>query len=196
MRSFIIKVTGITLLAILTVAAITYASFAIFSPSSLATFYDGVGNYDRAVSYAYGQYERTGDKEDLLTVCRYALKTYDDKKIERYLSLLVDDGFYSYCTEDERLGEDFYTFITGKLAVSAYRNETRKENAVDMADDLTESYSETCALRAVLFEAVKEENEVQIGYLKEKLSLRNETAAGEEKELIEYDLYNIDEFLK
>ena len=178
------------------VAAITYASFALFSPSSLAVFYDGIGNYDRAVSYAYGNYERTGKKEDLIEVCRYALKSYDDKKIEKYLDILVDGDFYSYCVSEKDLGEDFYEFITGKLVVSSFRNESRKENAVDRADDLTETYSETCALRAVLFEAVKVEDDDVIRYVKEKLSDRRAAAIGEEKDLIEYDLLNIDEILK
>ena len=196
MKSFVLKVIGITLLAIFALAALTYAAFAIFSPSSLASFYDGIGDYNHAVNYAYGNYERTNEKSDLLTVCRFALKTSDDKKIEKYLGMMIEGDFKAYCDSDEALGDDLYTFITGKYVVSLYRVSDDKTKACDRADELTENYSEACALRALLFETVKCEDKISVVYIKGKIDARAQTATGEEKELLEYDAANATEYLK
>ena len=195
MKTFVLKVIGITLLAIFAVAAITYAAFAIFSPSSLASFYDGIGDYDKAVTYSYGNYERTGKREDLIVVCRYALKSGDDKKTEKYLGKLVDDEFYSYCISKEDLGTDYYDFITGKLAVSIYRNGSEKTAAADKANELTKNYSGECALRAVMFETIRSEDRATVVYINGILSARSAAAEGEEKTLLESDVYNVNAYL-
>ena len=196
MKTFVFKVIGITLLAIFALAAIVYAAFVIFAPNALASFYDGVGNYDRAVVYANGYYERTKEKGDLVTVCRYALKSEDDEKIEKYLDLLVDDEFYEFCLSDRSLGKDYYDFITGKLVLTVYRRQGQSSAVCERAKELTVEYSGSCALRSILFAAVEKKDETTIDRIKGYLEEMKATAQGAEKTLIETDLSNIEELFE
>lgn len=195
MRSYILKVIGITLLAIFAVLAIAYAIFMIFFPKEVATFYDGIGAYDNAVYYAYQNYQRTEDKNDLNTVCRYALKTGDNEKAIKYLDMLVDDDFHEFCAQNETLGEDYYNFIVGRYVTLKYLNGESANGCADLANDYTLVYRSDCALRAMMFSEVEKDDKSALNYLKGVITSRLGSLSGDERLLAQDDLNRINEFL-
>ena len=117
MKKFVFKVIGITLLGIFSITCLAYAALLIFVPQAIASYYDKVGNYDRATIYMYKRYQISGDRNDLIRTCKYAVKSENTEKEEKYLGLLVEDeGFYAYCLSDSGSGEGFYDFYCGKYA--------------------------------------------------------------------------------
>ncbi|MBP5373019.1 MAG: hypothetical protein J6Y44_02400 [Clostridia bacterium] len=195
MKTFILKVIGITLIAVIAVLAIGYSVFMIFFPATLASFYDGIGAYDAAVFYSYRNYERTEDKSDLNAVCRYALKTGDSETAIKYLDMLVDGEFYEFCAQEETLGETYYNFITGKLVTLKYYNGESANGCVDLARGFTRHYTNDCALRAMIFSAVDKNDRATLNYVKSVIQTLSATLEGDEKLLADDDLTNLNEFL-
>ena len=195
MKKFLLKVTGITLLSILALACIAYAALLIFTPVTLAKFYDGVGNYDKALVHAYEQYKRSEDLSDLDAACRYALKTGDKDKIGKYLEMLVDrEDFYSYCLSDPELGAEYYDFICVKYVAALY--DGGNENAAALANGLTKTYTATCPLRSIAVSATDKNDKTTAAAVKTFLKDRLNTAVDEkENALITADIGLIDEFL-
>ena len=190
MKKFVLKVIGISVLAIFTVVCLTYAAFMLFAPGFLADFHDGIGNYNKAASYAYKVYEKSGETSDLDKACKFALKTENDLVIVKYLSVLVDcDGFSDYCKEKYTFGDDYYDFMCGKYVCSLYLTEADKKAPCDKANAYSAAYTKNCALRALMFEAAEARDKETLKYIKELLSARTSS------ELIQSDIDKINELI-
>ena len=190
MKKFVLKVIGITVLAIFALACLTYAAFMLFAPGPLADFHNDIGNYNKATSYAYRHYEKTKNISDLDKACKFALKTENDLTIVKYLSVLVDDeGFVDYCEDSYAFGDDYYDFMCGEYVCSLYRTEGNKQSACDKANAYSANYRKNCALRALMFAAAEVKDKETLTYIKDLLSARTPS------ELLDSDIEKINELL-
>ncbi len=98
-----LKTIAITLASILGVCLLAFGSLALFSPVTLAKFFDDAGNRKASVFFYEKQYEKTGDILDLSVL---VLKIDDNKDLahaEKYLGKLTSHlKFSELCqTQDE-----------------------------------------------------------------------------------------------
>ena len=194
MKKLVLKVIGITLLALIAAACFIYAALLIFAPQTLARFYDSVGNYDRAATFMYKRYEISGDKADLVQTCKFAIKSGKTDKEEKYLVYLVDDeGFFGYCGADEDLGAGFYDFICEKYVVAAYLNGKNGGVIAEKANALTKSYTDSCALRALAFACVEKNDKETLSSVKAYMDKIAETDG--QNNVLDYDIARIDGYL-
>lgn len=187
MKKFVLKVCGITLLALAAAASVAYILLALFSPVTLADFCGGLGDNGNACAYAYRQYGITGNIEDLDAACRYALKSENDENVVKYLGELSEsEGFKDYCLNNEDLGADYYDFICAKYVSALYK--TDRSLSLVKAKGLTERYTKGCALRSLVFSVTEGEDGEFADALIETLSEKLLSAAEGEKALIDNDI--------
>ena len=199
MKKFVLKIIGITLLAIFALACLTYSVFLIFAPGVLSDFHNGIGNYGKAAIYAYKQYDASKNIADLDKASKYAIKTGNDLTIVKYLSVLTEnDDFYDYCINDEALGKGYYEFMCGKYVCSLYNTSTGEDrkSAADKANALSVEYGKDCPMRALMFKVIEASDTATIEYIKQLDEARIAEATEDEKKIIESDIAIIDEIME
>ncbi len=128
MKKLVLKTASLTLAVVVALIALIYGSLALFAPASLARFYEGVDNYSLSAKYYEKQYDKSGEIEDLYTLCLKVDGYNDADRAEKYLELLIDNdsqSFNTFCSKKdnaERLSISTKEYIIGKYTCAVYKN--------------------------------------------------------------------------
>lgn len=90
MNKLIVKTALITLAVLLAVSSMIYLCFALFAPSKMSEFYDGLGSGELSLHYAECAYKKSGEEGDLLIVVRRAVAAKNSKKTAKYCAVLFE----------------------------------------------------------------------------------------------------------
>lgn len=123
MKKLVIKTAVITLAVIIALVGLLFGAFCLFSPVTLAKFFDGAGNYSLSVTFYEKQYKKTQDLSDLYVLSVKLDQGKDAQKTERYLSVfLTTDGVNDYCKkyDDTNSAVTTYEYLNGKYVCALY----------------------------------------------------------------------------
>lgn len=123
MKKLVIKTAVITLAVIIALVGLLFGAFCLFSPVTLAKFFDGAGNYSLSVTFYEKQYKKTQDLSDLYVLSVKLDQGKDAQKTERYLSVfLTTDGVNDYCKKYDDTNSVFttYEYLNGKYVCALY----------------------------------------------------------------------------
>ncbi len=123
MKKLVIKTAVITLAVIIALVGLLFGAFCLFSPVTLAKFFDGAGNYSLSVTFYEKQYKKTQDLSDLYVLSVKLDQGKDAQKTERYLSVfLTTDGVNDYCKKYDDTNNAFttYEYLNGKYVCALY----------------------------------------------------------------------------
>ena len=113
MKNLVIRSIVITLASIVSALSITFGALSVFTPKTIAGFFDDVGNTPASVFFYEMQYDKTGDIKDLANIVDVAYSNGDKELTEKYLSKLFSHPDF------EKYGE---TEISSGLKVKDYYN--------------------------------------------------------------------------
>lgn len=196
-KGLILKTVLITLSAIVILAAATYLVFYLAFPKSLAKVYDDMGSSKISVSLMERAYEKTGDTDDLIKLCNYAIKTGDNGVIAKHLEkLFIDSTFYDYSKNVDD-GEGLYNFYAGKYLVARFCTEGDKAAVIDKAFAITKNYTAGNGVQAVIVEILdgKPLDSQSLSYLYSQLTSKVGTFAPEEEVILQVDIANVRQIL-
>lgn len=123
MKKLVLKTAGITLAVIIMIAGLIFGAFAIFSPKTLAKFFDGAGNYSLSVIFYEKQYNKTQDISDLYVLSVKLDDEKDAEKTQKYLAeFLSSEGVKDYCANFDNIGSGIktYDYLNGKYVCALY----------------------------------------------------------------------------
>lgn len=117
------------------VLCVIFTIFNFAFPQHMATFSEGIGNYNLAVKYASLRYSYTHEIDDLARCFDDAVLWKNDKYIIQYgEELIKSDGFDELCASKSQSGSS-YAYrqrVLGKISISYY-NTGKKGKAVELA---------------------------------------------------------------
>lgn len=123
MKNLVAKTIVITLSAIVCVMTITFGALCVFTPKTVARFFNDVGNYPASVFFYELQFEQSNSLDDLAILADNAYSNKDEQGHIKYLSKLVySKSFVQYCNKkdaDSSSNMSYKEYYTGRLA-SAY----------------------------------------------------------------------------
>ena len=123
MKNLVAKTIVITLSAIVCVMTITFGALCVFTPKTVARFFNDVGNYPASVFFYELQFEQSGSLDDLAILADNAYSNKDEQGHIKYLSKLVySKSFVQYCNKKDQANlsnVSYKEYYTGRLA-SAY----------------------------------------------------------------------------
>lgn len=196
MKKLILKTTAITLASVIVALGLFFGSFAIFSPITLAKFFDGVGMYSLSINFYESNFDKSNKLSDLVLLINEIDKEKDSELAEQYLKLLVEyEGFDRFCElEDEYnpsqiSARDFYL---GEYVYALVKN-AKFDLALDIAFGYVaeNGYTENNPCRIIVFNAERLLDDDQIYKLKQKiydcrtgLADSNDTRANMDAELL------------
>ena len=156
MKNLVLKTVIMTFTVIITVIAVIYACFAIFSPKTLAKFWEDAGNYSVSVKYYEKQYEKSGDIADLANLCAKLEVKSDSKRAAKYLAIFTDDeNFSAFCEQEDKAGGykfTSYEYYYGSYVVASYY-ESGIASAISVAKKAVQAgYTEHNAFYVLLSE--------------------------------------------
>ena len=96
MNKLIVKTALITLAVLLAVSSMIYLCFALFAPSKMSEFYDGLGSGELSLHYAERAYEKSGEEGDLLIVVRRAVAAKIPKKPQNTVPFCLKNSPISF----------------------------------------------------------------------------------------------------
>ena len=88
MKNLVIRSIVITLASIVSALSITFGALSVFTPKTIAGFFNDVGNIPASVFFYEMQYDKTGDIKDLATIVDVAYSNGDKAVAKTYLSKL------------------------------------------------------------------------------------------------------------
>ena len=132
MNKLIVKTALITLAVLLAVSSMIYLCFALFAPSKMSEFYDGLGSGELSLKYAERAYEKSGEEGDLLIVVRRAVAAKNAKKTAKYCAVLFEK-FPDFVSGEELA---YYQY---KYCVALY-DCGEKDKAVDEASKFSKYF--------------------------------------------------------
>lgn len=191
MKNLVLKTVIMTFTVIITVIAVIYACFAIFSPKTLAKFWENAGNYSVSVKYYEKQYEKSGDIVDLANLCAKLDVKSDSKKAVKYLAVFTDsENFTEFCEKEDKAGG--YKFTSYEYYYGIFTVANYYENGLNAATDTAKKavksgYTERNAFFVLLSEVKlnKDEGTTVLAVISEiKETLSDET----EKNFAERDI--------
>ena len=107
MTKLVWKTIAITLASALGALMLAFGSLALFSPITLASFFDNAGNRSVALFYYEKQYQKTGGINDLGVLALKIDDKSNSKMAEKYLADLVSHkDFDKYCKKQDLSGSD------------------------------------------------------------------------------------------
>ena len=190
MKNLVLKTVIMTFTVIITVIAVIYACFAIFSPKTLAKFWENAGNYSVSVKYYEKQYEKSGDIVDLANLCAKLDVKSDSKKAVKYLAVFTDsENFTEFCEKEDKAGG--YKFTSYEYYYGIFTVANYYENGLNAATDtakkaVKEGYTDRNAFFVLLSETplTKEDGNI----IKTEISAIKETLSDGEKGFAERDI--------
>ena len=188
MKNLVLKTVIMTFTVIITVIAVIYACFAIFSPKTLAKFWEDAGNYSVSGKYYEKQYEKSEDISDLANLCAKLDVKNDSKRAAKYLAIFTDDeNFSAFCEQEDKAGG--YKFTSYEYYYGIFTVANFYENGLSAAIDtakkaVKEGYTEHNAFYVLLSETplTKEDGTIikaEISVIKETLSKDTEKGFAE-----------------
>ena len=192
MKNLVLKTIIMTFTVIITVIAVIYACFAIFSPKTLAKFWEDAGNYSVSVKYYEKQYEKSGDFADLANLCAKLEVKSDSKRAAKYLAIFTDnENFSAFCEQEDKAGGYGYKFTSYEYYYGIFTVANFYENGLSAAIDtakkaVKEGYTEHNAFYVLLSEIslTKEDGTI----IKAEISAIKETLSDGEKGFAERDI--------
>ena len=148
MKKLVIKTALFTLAVVIGLTALIYGGLALFNPSSLARFYDEMGNYNLATRYYEKQYEKTLSNGDLYTLCLELNEYSEPTRAEKYLAKLIDNdsiGFTEFCqAKDEEFVSNISTkeYCIGKYVCAVYVGKGCEKTIDTVSDLVKNNYTE------------------------------------------------------
>ena len=122
----VLKTVAITMASVIGACLVVFGALTLFTPATLARFFDGMGMEKSAVSFYEKQYNKTGDVNDLSVLVMKIDGKNDSARAEKYLAVLVlHDDFESYCAfQDSAQNASLSTkeYYSGQYAVILCRN--------------------------------------------------------------------------
>lgn len=195
MKKLIIKTICFTLGAIMLLMGLLYGALAIFSPKTLANFFDGVG-FERL---ALKNYEREYNKtEDILDLYELVVKLDEEKnaeKCEKYsLVLISSENFDALCALLD--GEDSTIttkeFVSSKYALALLYGGKFSDSANFAKDYFDENgYTSFSPFRVLVSEGRAVFSAQQKQSLAEKLNEALLVASASEQVLINSDINSL-----
>ena len=188
MKNLVLKTVIMTFTVIITVIAVIYACFALFSPKTLAKFWEDAGNYSVSVKYYEKQYEKSGDIADLANLCAKLEVKSDSKRAAKYLAIFTDDeNFSAFCEQEDKAGG--YKFTSYEYYYGIFTVANFYENGLSVAIGTAKKavqagYTEHNAFYVLLSETplTKEDGTIikaEISVIKETLSKDTEKGFAE-----------------
>ena len=124
MKKLVLKTIAVTVAAIIALTAAIYLTLALFFPKTLAGAWKDVGSYSLSAKYYERQYDKSGDTEDLATLCVNLDEKADSARTAKYLKILTEDEKFSErCAFEDKQGGFKYTayeYYYGKYAVAEF----------------------------------------------------------------------------
>ncbi len=190
MKKLIIKTTVITVASIIGAILLTYLTFLAFFPGKLARFYDKVGFERQAVKQMVREHHKTGDLQDLITLCEYCDKYGNNWLIAQYFGDLVTKQEFIDYTEAIENGSEFYDFCAGKYVVALYETGKDERFVVDTAFAVTRAYVEYNPVHALISVALERESVdgTTLTFIVDGLTNLLTTASSQEVALINSDI--------
>lgn len=136
MKHIVIKTALKTLLVVVMVLIVAFATASLGFPGRMATLFENMGAYSSATGYANLAYKYSDTVENLARCMDDSIFAGNDKKIVKYGDMLVEyEDFISYAEErTAALGGEvnYYYFVYSNLACAKF-NCGDKDGALDMA---------------------------------------------------------------
>ena len=192
-KKIVLKTIAITLAGILLCAGILYGALALFSPITLATFFDDMGMYSASIRYYEKNFEKTNTFGDLDKLVIEIDLDKDSDIAEKYLKLLVEsEQFDKFCELKDQLSPSQISakeYYLGEYVYALCKND-KFEDAVEIASNyVTESgYTKDNPIRIMVFNAQELLGEQQIYALKQKIYEIRARLDGEEQTIASLDI--------
>lgn len=104
MKKLVLKTVAITLAGIVVLCGILYGIFALFSPKTLGSISEQLGNKSATIYYYGAQYGKTGSTYDLAKYISVLGSDADAKTLQKLSSELVErDDFTEYCKNSGKI---------------------------------------------------------------------------------------------
>lgn len=197
MTKLVWKTITITLASILLACFLIFGAFALFSPITLAKFFDQTGSKKIALFFYEKQYEKTEDIEDL---SRVVLKIDDNDnslKSEKFLAKLINHAdFNKFCSKQNVSSsaisaEEYYY---GRYAVVLISN-GKVNDSLTTASEFVEKYgyTENNSYTVIILRCRQELDSEHIQTLKTRLNemLNDLNLSADERQRINDDLLEL-----
>jgi len=174
-KKVVLKTIAITLASIVLALGLFFGSFALFSPITLAKFFDGLGVYSLSINFYESNFNKTKKVSDLATLVVKLDSEKDSERAEKYLKLFTEcEGFDAYCdledeyTESNISSKEFYLgdyvyvlCVNGKV-----------DEAISVAFDYVEEngYTKNNPCRIIVLNAETFLSQEQMDGLKNKIN--------------------------
>lgn len=189
MKGLVLKTVGITLAFIFAFMLITFGVFALFFPKNTAYFFDGLGYDKTAVKYMAKAYDKSGEYDDLESLCGYVIKTDDNGLIAEYLGEL-------FTNKKEQLSasasKEYYDYLSCKYISSLYS--LKKQNVVEVAFSIMNNYSKDCCVHTLVALALLGSDNQTLSSVKTQLNGLLSSCTEEEKTVILSDIEIIEKY--
>ena len=190
MKNLVLKTVIMTFTVIITVIAAIYACFAIFSPKTLAKFWEDAGSYSFSIKYYEKQYEKSGDISDLANLCAKLEVKSDSERAVKYFAVFTDsEDFSAICEKEDKAGGYAFTsyeYYYGSYAVASYYN-SGIASAISVAKKaISAGYTEHNAFFVLLSETPLKKAEGES--VAEEISAIKETLSGDAEGFAERDI--------
>ena len=115
MKNLVIRSIVITLASIVSALSITFGALSVFTPKTIAGFFDDVGNTPASVFFYERQFEKSADFEDLALLVNKIDDEKDAERAEKYLLLFINhEEFNSYCLGKTTMGVPLSEYYLGR----------------------------------------------------------------------------------
>ena len=174
MTKVVLKTIAITLASVVLAIGLFFGSFALFSPITLANFFDGMGCYSLSITFYESNFNKTQKVSDLATLVVKIDQEKDSERAEKYLKILVEfDKFEEFCASEDKysqsqmaakdyyLGEYVYALLKNGKFLDAFNL------SFDYIDD--NGYTENNPCRVMVVNAEKLLTDDQIYTLKKEI---------------------------
>ena len=194
-KKLVIKTICFTLGGIMLLMGLLYGALAIFSPKTLANFFDGIG-FERL---ALKNYEREYNKtEDILDLYELVVKFDEEEnaeKCEKYaLALISIDNFDTLCAllDGENASVTTKEFVNSKYALSLFYGD-KFSDSVNFAKEYFDAngYTSFSPFRVLVAEGKAVFSAEQKQSLVEKLNEAFSVATPSEQALITSDINSL-----
>lgn len=174
MTKVVFKTIAITLASIVLAAGLFFGSFALFSPITLANFFDGMGCYSLSITFYESNFNKTQKVGDLATLVVKIDQDKDSELAEKYLKILVEyEKFDEFCEAEDKYSQSQISakeYYLGEYVNALLKNGKNTE-AVDVSFDYIREngYTENNPCRIIVINASDFLNEDEIYSLKQKI---------------------------
>ena len=194
LKSLIIRTAAITLAGIITVCALIFGCVAIFSPVTMASFFESIGSYSASITFYERQYALTKNIVDLSVLVVKIDSENDSVRAETYYKDFVTHKDYqAYCVvadqQEEKVLVTSDEYYRGKYAVVLVTNGKYSQAEMLCSSFVSENgYTAHNPFRTMISFVKDDLTQDELQSLKFKLNTLMATATSEQQELIALDL--------